>query len=98
MCLCAVDPVSIIVSVGAVGVVLLGIVSFVAYRYGKKRNQDNRDIEERRPILDNGRGDQHPNRIHNPFEEWNAANQARPRPIGASFTKDDANAIRVVRA
>lgn len=90
MCLCAVFPVSIIVPVGAaVGVLLLGIVSFVAYRYVKKRIQDNRDNDVRQPIL---------NRIHNQFGEWDAANQARPRPIGTSFTKADANAIRVVRA
>ncbi|XP_078372385.1 uncharacterized protein LOC144656032 isoform X2 [Oculina patagonica] len=93
--------------VGAVaGVGIFFIVLFLVWRYVKNQNQDNNnngeghDNDEGRPILGNGggAGAHHPNIFHNLFEEWNTANQARPRPIGSSYTRADANVIRVVRA
>ncbi len=101
------DPAVPTIVVGAVaGVAVFAIVLFLVWRYVKKQNQDNNnngeghDNDEEQPILANGAGGfaHHPNIIHNPFEEWNAANQARPRPIGSSYTKADANVIRIVRA
>ena len=59
-------------------------------------NDERDNNDERRPIMRNGGGDQYPNIIHNPFEEWNPENRIRPRPIGSSLTKADANVIRIV--
>lgn len=90
LCLDAAVPISVAGAV--IGVVIFVIVPLLVWRYVKKRNQDNNnngeghDNDEGRPILGNGGGggNHHPNRIHNQFEEWNAANQTRPRPIGSS--------------
>ena len=84
------------------------IVLLFIGRYVKNRNDNNDDDEppdndergnndEEQPILGDGGGNQHPNIIHNAFEELNRENRIRPRPIGSSYTKAD-NVIRIVRA